>query len=320
MSAAPLDGRELLAGVTVPIITTVGPDHRPDPVALRPLLRAIAAAGISRIMLLGSNGEGPLIPTDLMGPFTRDVVDSWRSLDAGHRIVVNVSAPGTAEVLQRCEAVEAAAPDAVVASPPSYFRHRDDEVVAHYDALADLGRPVVIYNSPQRATPLTVAAAAEILARPHVIGIKDSSSDPELLRALVRIAGESTDAGKSVGVGQGDERLALAALRDGADGIVPGVANLAPVAAQRLVEAFRGGDNEGATAAQELLARLTGIHGIRPGVPTVKAILADRGLPATALMPPLIACTAAELSAIKELLAPDADQLVSLDRASEIPR
>lgn len=309
MSTPHVDGRDLLAGVTVPIITTVGPDHRPDPAALRPLLHAIAAAGISRIMLLGSNGEGPLIPTDLIGPFTRDVVDSWRSIDAAHRVVVNVSAPGTAEVLQRASAVEAAGPDAIVTSPPTYFHHRDDEVVAHYAALAELGRPVVVYNSPKYATPLTIAAAAEVLALPHVVGIKDSSGDPDLVRELIKLA-----SGRPIGVGQGDERRALTALREGADGIVPGVANLAPAAAQRLVDAFRTGDDDAATAAQDLLTRLTGIHAIRPGVPTVKAILADRGLTGTALMPPLIACTPTELTAIRDLLAPDLDHLADLTR------
>lgn len=317
MSTPHVDGRELLAGVTVPIITTVGPDHRPDPVALRPLLHAIAAAGISRIMLLGSNGEGPLIPTDLIGPFTRDVVDSWRSIDAAHRVVVNVSAPGTAEVLQRAHAVEAAGPDAIVTSPPTYFHHRDDEVVAHYAALADLGRPVVVYNSPKYATPLTIAAAAEVLALPHVVGIKDSSGDPDLVREFITLAtGRPIGVGPSIGVGQGDERRALTALRDGADGIVPGVANLAPTAAQRLVDAFRAGDDDTATAAQDLLTRLTGIHAIRPGVPTVKAILADRGLTGTALMPPLISCTSAELTALRDLLAPDLGHLAELTQPS----
>lgn len=293
------DGRTLLAEVTVPIVTTVGADYRPDPAALRPLLQAIHRAGITRIMLLGSNGEGPLIPTDLIGAFARDTVEFWRSLDAGNRAVVNVSAPGTIEVRQRARAVEEAAPDALVVSPPSYFRHRDDEVLAHFAALFDLGRPVVIYNTPRYATPLTLAAAAELFACAHIVGIKDSSGDPDLLRELIKLA---RAAERPIGVGQGAETLALTALTDGADGIVPGVANLAPVAAQRLVDAARSDDIEAAADAQDLLTRLTGIHQIRPGVPSVKAILADRGLAGTTPMPPLIPCTSAELTKINNLL------------------
>jgi 4-hydroxy-tetrahydrodipicolinate synthase len=227
-----------------------------------------------------------------------------------------VTAPGTAEALQRGRAVDAAEPDAIVASPASYFHHRDDEVVAHYVALADLGRPVVVYNSPKYSTPLTIASATEVLGLPHVVGIKDSSSDPALLRELIKIAADTSEpGGRTVGVGQGNETQALAALYDGADGIVPGVANLAPAAAQRLIAAFRAGDDETAATAQALLTRLTGIHAVRPGVPTVKAILADRGLTGTALMPPLISCTDAERAALRDLLAPDADQLVGLDRS-----
>jgi 4-hydroxy-tetrahydrodipicolinate synthase len=138
----------------------------------------------------------------------------------------------------------------VVSSPPTFFRHREDEVVAHYEALGGCGLPVVAYNTP-RSTPLTrstVDALAGIVA-----GVKDSSGDLELLTHMV----------SRLPVSQGDERQLADALRVGARGITPGIANLAPQLALDLF-ADRGDADQLQSACAELMA----IHQVRPGVPT----------------------------------------------------
>ncbi|MFD0476596.1 dihydrodipicolinate synthase family protein [Nonomuraea thailandensis] len=70
----------------------------------------------------------------------------------------------------------------------------------------------------------------------------------------------------------------LAALRLGADGIVPGIANLAPGPAVELVAAHESGRDGDAEEAQRLLDRLLALHSVRPGVPAIKALLDERGL------------------------------------------
>ncbi|MGI5289156.1 dihydrodipicolinate synthase family protein [Nonomuraea polychroma] len=57
-------------------------------------------------------------------------------------------------------AAGAAGADALVVSPPTYVRHREDEVVAHYAAMARYGLPVIAYNAPRYATPLTPSCVA----------------------------------------------------------------------------------------------------------------------------------------------------------------
>lgn len=305
--SATRDEEALLAGVTVPIVTTVDGDGRPDPEAMIPLLRAVSAAGISRIMLAGGNGEGPLIPAGQLGTFATEVAPIWRAMGDRQRLLVNVTAPGTADVLLRCAAVEGAAPDALVLSPPFYFRHRDDEVVAHYAALEITGRQVVVYNTPRYATPMTPAVLEQVLGLPFVVGIKDSSGDPELFAAILSIAARI-----GVGVAQGDETTAVTALTQGADGIVPGVANLVPAAAHRLYRSVRNQAMDDATAAQAVLTAVAGIHRIRPGVPSVKAVLGRLGLSGTALMPPLIACTDDETAELIRYLAPWREHLADV--------
>jgi 4-hydroxy-tetrahydrodipicolinate synthase len=281
------DGRQLLAGLMIPLVTPMSAPGRPADAD--DLLRALAAAGARGLMLFGSNGEGPLLPVSALGEFATRVAARWRELTGGP-VLCNVTAAGTAEVIERAAAVAPARPDALVLSPPIYFRHRDDEIISHYEALAGHDVPVVAYNAPRYSNPLSPALIDALVAMPHVAGVKDSSGDLNLLHHIVSVARTRPD----FGVSQGAETQLLAALRLGADGIVPGIANVAPRPAVELLAAYEAGRDGAAEEAQEVLNRLLGLHSVRPGVPSIKAVLDHLGLCPPHVAAPLVPCTSAE--------------------------
>ncbi|MFF2846599.1 dihydrodipicolinate synthase family protein [Streptomyces sp. NPDC058001] len=294
------DGRALLAGVMVPLVTPMDRPGRPSASAADALLGALAATGVRGLMLFGSNGEGPLLPTAHLGDFAAAVARRWRELTQDGPVLVNVTAPGTVEALARARAVLPARPDALVLSPPVYFHHRHDEIVAHYAALADLGVPVVAYNAPRYSNPLTPALLDALTDLAHVVGVKDSSGDLALFGHAVAAARRRP----GFGVSQGAERQALDALRLGADGVVPGVANLAPDVAVELFRAHREGRDGDARHAQHLLDNVLALHTVRPGVPAVKAVLAARGLCPPHVAMPFTPCSDEERHTLLALLAP----------------
>lgn len=274
-----------LRGVTVPLVTPMSAPGVPTEAGA--LLRTLAEAGAHGLMLFGTNGEGPLLPVSALGGFASWAAARWRDLTGGP-VLCTITAAGTAEVRERAAAVAPARPDAFVLSPPIYFRHRPDEILAHYAALSDL--PVVVYNAPRYANPLTPDLIDELVAMPHVVGVKDSSGDAELFSHIVSSARRRPE----VGVSQGAETQALVGLRLGADGIVPGLANIAPDVAADLFTAHAAGRDADAEAAQQVLDHLFTLHTVRPGVPAVKAILHERGLCPPHVAPPLQPCTDAE--------------------------
>ncbi len=280
----------ILDGVTVPLVTVMESPGVPSATAARPLLVALAQNGADSLMLLGSNGEGALLPTNSIAGYISGVTEQWRALRPAGHVVVNVSAPGTREVVQRAEIALGATPDALVVSPPGYFRHGDDEIVDHIRALDQFGVPVIVYNVPSYANALSADAFDAAAASPHVMGIKDSSGDLDVLRGFVEVASRHP----GVAVAQGNETQMLAALEAGAVGVVPGIGNIAPALAAQVIERFSCGDTEGAQLLQDVVTHLTGIHQIRRGVPTVKAILNQRGLIPEHAAPPLAPCTVSE--------------------------
>lgn len=298
-----VDESHALFGVTVPLVTVLDAKGRPDTEGAEGLLEAMAATGVHSLMLLGSNGEGALLPADLTTGYLVELAEHWRALRAGGRVIVNVSAPGTTEMLRRAEAALESRPDALVVSPPGYFHHRPDEIEAHLRAIERFGHPYAIYNIPKYANPLPAEVFEALLDSPLLIGMKDSSGDPARFGEFLEVAARR----EGVAVSQGDERRLLAGLRAGAVGIVPGIGNLSPALAVALVEGQLAGAPGAAAAeeAQETIVALTGVHAIRPGVPTVKAILHDRGVIPTPLpAPPLARVTDDELERLRGFLAP----------------
>ena len=88
----------LLTGVTIPVVTPFDVEGRPDVALGGYYRRARARAGVTRILLLGSNGEGPLVPTADLEVFLAPAVREWRAAAGdGAVVMVNATAAGARE-------------------------------------------------------------------------------------------------------------------------------------------------------------------------------------------------------------------------------
>src|SRR5690606_17225961 len=147
----------VLEGVTVPLVTPMATGDRLDLGAIPRLLERLAEAELDAVMLGGTSGEGHALSIEALVEFTQAVVGPWRRLSGGRgRVFVTVTAPSTALALERARAV-ADGIDAVVLGPPYYFRYTEPELAAHYAAFADLGIPVIAYDTPRYSgNPLTL--------------------------------------------------------------------------------------------------------------------------------------------------------------------
>lgn len=296
-----------LRGVVVPLLTPM--DHLGG-IDLEPVheyLRALAVTGIPAVMPLGGNGEGPAVDRIAGAEFVAHVVSEWNAL-GGDRVLGGVIAPSTREALVRAEQLVQCGVDALVVSPPIYFRHTAREIAQHFAAFSAIGVPVVAYdNRKYSGNAINDEVVRQLVQMDHVVGVKDSSADFDNLRVNLDIARADRP---EFGINVGDERAMLRGLRAGAVGVTPGTGNFAPALVQAVWEAFEAGDVERATAADDTAAALAGVHGIRPGIPTAKGILALRGImPAHASLP-FEPWTDDETLAMREFLAPFEQHLI----------
>lgn len=244
-----------LKGVIPPMITPLTPDGQIDAAGVQRLVDHVIDGGVSGLFVLGSSGEGPTLPRHERDVAVRAFVAATRGRVP---ILVGVGETGTARTLEAVEDAESAGADAVVVMTPLYFLDADERYVArHVHAVAATATvPLLLYNIPQvTGNRFTPALIRELGQLPNVIGLKDSSGDWDAFLAIL-------DAAKSrdLRVFQGAEDLIARSVLAGADGSVPGLANLAPRLVCDLVAAAKDGDAARANALQQTLDRLGKLH------------------------------------------------------------
>jgi 4-hydroxy-tetrahydrodipicolinate synthase len=249
-------------------------------------------AGVDGLFVLGSSSEAAYLTDDQR----RLVVETVVSHVAGALpVLAGAIDMTTPRVMDHVRSVSAAGADAVVVTAPFYTRTHPSEIARHFRLVASGSPvPVVAYDLPASVhSKLPPGLVLELAADGVLAGLKDSSGDLASFRAVVTGAREHPGIG-GFSVLTGSELLVDSALAMGADGAVPGLANVDPHGYVRLDRFCRAGDWGRARAEQERLCVLFGMvaagdpvrmGGSSAGLGAFKAALYLRGVidcPATA--------------------------------------
>ncbi|MTD99453.1 dihydrodipicolinate synthase family protein [Paracoccus sp. YIM 132242] len=206
---------------------------------LRRIVRRAADEGVDSICVLGSAGGFAYLDPDQR----RAAVDAaLAELDGALPLIVGVGALRTDTAVSLARHAKAAGADALLVPPISYTPLTDDEVFAHYAAIAQGGGlPVCIYNNP---TTTHFTFSPDLLVRlsaiPRICAVKmplpahgDFGAEIADLRARL-------PQGFSIGY-SGDWGCAGAMLA-GADAFYSVAAGTWPAPMLRLVRAAQAGD------------------------------------------------------------------------------
>jgi 4-hydroxy-tetrahydrodipicolinate synthase len=253
---------QALQGVIPPVVTPLRADGDLDEASFVHQVRRCLDAGCAGVFVAGSSGEGPWLTADQR----RRVVEL--AAGVGTVVLAGVMLPGTSMTREAAVAAETAGADAIVVSAPYYFGADDDTIVRHIQEVAAAVRvPTILYNIPQTThNPMSAAAVARLAADPAVIGIKDSSGDLELFATHLALRDRY-----SFRVLQGAEPVMGESLRMGADGLVPGLGNVAPQLFVRLLQAVADGHEATARAIEGQIRDLRAIFSIAPTFAAMKA-------------------------------------------------
>ena len=200
---------------------------------------------VERLITSGSHGIAPLGSTGVM-PYLSDeekeeVTEATLQQVKGRiPTLVGVSNLTTEKTIHHAQFAEKAGADAVMIIPMSYWKLTDDEIVAHYDAVArKISIPIMVYNNPATSgVDMSPALLKRLLEIPNVTMIKESTGDIQRMHYLRRELGEE------VAFYNGSNPLALAAFSAGARGWCTAAPNLIPELNIGLYNAVEEGDLE----------------------------------------------------------------------------
>lgn len=286
-----------LRGVIPPVISPLTETHHVDEEAVDRVVDYILAGGCSGLFVLGGTGEGAWLSGSQR---ERMVASTVRSAAGRAPVLVGVMLPGTAPTRDAAHQAADAGADALVVGSPYYFAPDAASQRRHIEAiLSATPLPVLLYNIPQCThTPLARETVQALSLEPRILGVKDSWGDMPYFQSLLTLK----QARPTFRVLQGHEHAAMASLLLGADGLIPGLGNVAPRVLVDLVRAARAGDVATCQRLHGEIVELTGMYTQKAGLAGLYAACALLGLARNIPAEPWVGVGEADLPAIEAIL------------------
>lgn len=289
-----------LSGTFLPVTTPFDPvTGDVDIVAFRSNVRRWTEHPVRGILIAGSTGESVFLDEgERVALF-----EAARDMLGGERVIIaGTGSEATRHTIHLCRQAADAGADAVLVSPPAYFKGAMTPAVLsrHYRAVADASPvPVIIYQVPLRMSTLDLPTGLieELSQHPNIVGIKDSRGKLDLVGELVEHSADDFQ----VLVGSG--ALLYGALETGATGGIVAVGLMAAAEAAEISVAFADGRTGDAGRIQERIAPVHQQIVGGMGVPGVKAALDLLGFHGGEPRPPLEAATEGRIEEIRTILA-----------------
>ncbi|EPD31287.1 dihydrodipicolinate synthase family protein [Gleimia europaea] len=275
-------------GIIPPVVTPLTDDHELDVASYERSLNRMIEAGVDGLFVLGSSSEVVFCTDERR----RQIVETaMRVADGRVPVLVGVIDTSTPRVLEHVRVAEELGADAIVATAPFYAIVGQKEVERHFRLIHEAtDLPIFAYDLPQC---VHIKLQGDMLVRLGVdgvlAGVKDSSGDDVSFRYLTMA---NDLAGHPLQVFTGHEVVVDGAYLSGADGSVPGLANVNPDLYVEQWKAYQAGDWDRVRELQTQAARLMritsvtrGEFGFAAGVGAFKTALNLMGVFDSAQMP-----------------------------------
>lgn len=251
-----------LRGVVPPVVTPDLPDHTVDVPSYERLINRMLDAGVHGLFFLGSTGEVAFSSDEHREQIVREGI---RIVDGRVPVLVGCIDTETDRVIEHAKHAEALGADGIVVTAPFYGLGGLTEIEDHFRIIHDeVKLPIFAYDIPVCVHAKIPWKLALKLGRDGVIaGVKDSSGDDVNFRYLVQ---ENEKAGHPMSLLTGHEIVVDGAYLSGADGSVPGLANVIPEPYVKQWDAYQAGDWEKVREIQNQINEVSHIFDVTTGV------------------------------------------------------
>ena len=256
----------------------------------RRLAHHLVDTGSDGIVVCGTTGEGPTV-TD------REKLDLFEAVvtevGATATVIANTGTYDTHHSVALTRSALATGVDGFLVVTPYYSKPPRAGIVAHFRAIAEAadGRPVIVYNIPQRVVVnLEPDVLAELGQIPNVVAVKQATADLDQARRVV------ADTGLTLFAGNDD--LVMPFLELGGAGGICVASHVAGRQIRHMIDLANQGDMAGARAVDESLHDLYAGLAVTTNPIPVKAALNLLGHDVGGLRLPLVEADAAQTQTV----------------------
>jgi 4-hydroxy-tetrahydrodipicolinate synthase len=208
--------------------------HQVDHDAAWRLARHLSDTGTDTLVVTGTTGESPTLDDTEKLALYATVVDAVREKDT-----MVIAGTGTNDTRHSVEMSHRAAEigvDGLLAVTPYYNRPSQKGLISHFNAIAEVGPPVMLYNIPGRTARLIeVDTLAALAGNPNIVAVKDAVES-------IDFTSRTINAIPNLPVYSGQDSQTLPMLAVGAVGVVSVVSHLAGRQIRDMIRAAHSGD------------------------------------------------------------------------------
>lgn len=258
------------------------------------LARHLTEQGSDALVVAGTTGESPTLSDAEKLALFKTVVDAVSAKKT--KVIAGTGTYDTAHSVELTERAGDLGVDGVLAVTPYYNRPSQGGLIAHFNAIADVGVPVMLYNIPGRTSRvIEVETLAVLASHPGIVAVKDAVMDLDFTSSTVNLV-------PSLPVYSGQDSLTLPMMAVGAVGVVSVVSHLAGPAVRAMLTAVSRGDLEEARRLHHDLLPLCHACFLEPNPSPVKGALSRIWEPVGDVRLPLVAAGEETLTEIEKAM------------------
>jgi len=287
--------RPILGELLTAMVTPFAGDGSVSHDAARRMARHLIDSGSDGIVVCGTTGEGPTV-TD------REKLDLFETVvsevGAGATVIANTGSYDTHHSVALTRSATATGVDGFLVVTPYYNKPPAAGIIAHFEAIAEAaeGRPVIVYNIPQRVVLNLAPELLERLAQiENVIAVKQATADLDQARRIV--------AHGALDLYAGNDDLVMPFMRLGGAGGICVASHIAGRRIREMIALSRGGDLDGAQQIDDELRPLYDALSVTTNPIPLKAALNLLGHDVGGLRLPLVDADEAEVASVQAALA-----------------
>ncbi|MEK7673121.1 MAG: 4-hydroxy-tetrahydrodipicolinate synthase [Patescibacteria group bacterium] len=240
--------RKKYAGTWTAIITPFDGFGKVDEAALRKIVQRQIENGVTGVVPCGTTGESPTLTWAEQKRIFEIVVEEAKGKVM---VMAGTGSNCTADAVEHTRVAKEAGVDCCLVVTPYYNKPTPKGLVMHFNAVADVGLPVIVYNIKGRCgINIDTDTLMEIAKHKMIVGVKEASGDLNQMREVLDRCDDDFT------VLCGDDGLTLELIKMGGDGVISVASNLVPGQISEMVEYALVGNFEEAGKINEHLMRL----------------------------------------------------------------
>ncbi len=201
---------------------------------IRELVRFQIENGTDGIVPCGTTGESPALSEEEKNRVIEIVIEEAKGKAL---VIAGTGTNNTEKSVKATQQAKEMGADAALIITPYYNKPTQAGLIRHFEAVAEVKLPIMIYNVPGRTSVNMLPSTVEKLSKlDQIVAIKEASGD------LNQVSEILTRCKDNIKVFSGDDSLFAPILAVGGVGVVSVVANLVPHYLKSLYEAFKSNE------------------------------------------------------------------------------